>query len=149
MRRPWSAARWDRVDGPLPPRHQPRGRRSGRPIGTPRTALSLSEVGSPNRHVCAGPMRTRDRDTPDTPPRPQPTRPRGIPSTDPHLATELSDRSPLFYAEIYHDLRARGRVLSQVNMLLVALARSMKATVLTSDRDFEALPELRVENWLK
>jgi len=95
MRRPWSAARWDRVDGPLPPRHQPRGRRSGRPIGTPRTALSLSEVGSPNRHVCAGPMRTRDRDTPDTPPRPQPTRPRGIPSTDPHLATELSDRSPL------------------------------------------------------
>ncbi len=53
------------------------------------------------------------------------------------------------YAEIYHDLRARGRVLSQVDMLLVALARSMNATILTSDRDFEALPELRLENWLK
>ena len=52
------------------------------------------------------------------------------------------------HAEIYHDLRARGRVLSQVDMVLVALARSMNATLLTSDRDFEALPEIRVENWL-
>jgi tRNA(fMet)-specific endonuclease VapC len=52
------------------------------------------------------------------------------------------------YAEIYLDLRSRGRVLSQVDMLLAALARSMKATLLTSDRDFEALPDLRVENWL-
>ncbi|MGZ3486442.1 MAG: type II toxin-antitoxin system VapC family toxin [Isosphaeraceae bacterium] len=58
-------------------------------------------------------------------------------------------RSLPSYAEIYHDLRARGRVLSQVDMLLAALARSMNATLLTSDRDFEALPELRVENWLK
>lgn len=52
------------------------------------------------------------------------------------------------YAEIYHDLRDRGRVLSQVDMLLAALARSMGATLLTSDRDFDALPDLRVENWL-
>jgi len=49
---------------------------------------------------------------------------------------------------LFHALRARGRVLSQVDMVLVALARSMNATLLTSDRDFEALPELRVENWL-
>ena len=52
------------------------------------------------------------------------------------------------YAEIYHDLRDRGRVLSQVNMLLAALSRSMDATVLTSDRDLDAFPDLRVENWL-
>jgi predicted nucleic acid-binding protein len=51
------------------------------------------------------------------------------------------------YAEIYHDLRARGRALSQVDMLLASMARSMNATLLTSDRDFDALPELRVENW--
>ena len=52
------------------------------------------------------------------------------------------------YAEIFHYLRANGRVLSQVDMMLVALARSMGATLLTSDGDFEALTELRVENWL-
>ena len=53
------------------------------------------------------------------------------------------------YAEIYHDLRARGRVLSQVDMMLAALSRFMDATLLTDDRDFDALPDLRVENWLR
>jgi tRNA(fMet)-specific endonuclease VapC len=52
------------------------------------------------------------------------------------------------YAEIYHDLRARGRVLSQVDMMLASLSRSLDATLLTDDRDFEALPDLQVENWL-
>jgi predicted nucleic acid-binding protein len=52
------------------------------------------------------------------------------------------------YAEIYHDLRDRGRVLSQVDMLLAALSRSMDATLFTSDRDFDALPNVRVENRL-
>jgi tRNA(fMet)-specific endonuclease VapC len=58
-----------------------------------------------------------------------------------------SSIAPL-YAEIYHDLRDRGRVLSQVDMMLAAVSRSMDATVLTSDRDFDALPDLRVENWV-
>jgi predicted nucleic acid-binding protein len=33
-------------------------------------------------------------------------------------------------------------------MLLAALSRFMDATLLTSDHDFDALPDLRVENWL-
>jgi predicted nucleic acid-binding protein len=32
-------------------------------------------------------------------------------------------------------------------MMLAALARQHKLTVLTTDRDFEALPDLRTENW--
>jgi tRNA(fMet)-specific endonuclease VapC len=52
------------------------------------------------------------------------------------------------YAEIYHHLRDQGRVLSQVDMMLAALCRSMDATLLSSDRDLDALPDLRVENWL-
>jgi predicted nucleic acid-binding protein len=52
------------------------------------------------------------------------------------------------YAEIFHDLRANGRVLSQVDMLLAAITRSMNATLLTSDRDFDAFADIRVENWL-
>ena len=52
------------------------------------------------------------------------------------------------YAGMYHSLREEGRVLSQVDMLLGALARSLNATLLTSDRDFEAPADLRLENWL-
>lgn len=52
------------------------------------------------------------------------------------------------YGEIFNDLRRRGRALSQIDMLLAALCRHMGLTLLTSDRDFEALPTLPTENWL-
>lgn len=52
------------------------------------------------------------------------------------------------YGEIHRDLRQRGRVLSQVDMMLAALARQMQLTVVTSDQDFAALPELARENWI-
>jgi tRNA(fMet)-specific endonuclease VapC len=52
------------------------------------------------------------------------------------------------YGAIYLELRRQGRVLSQVDMMLAALARQPKLTVLTTDRDFEALTGLRVENWV-
>jgi hypothetical protein len=38
--------------------------------------------------------------------------------------------------------------LSQVDMILAALARQHKLTILTTDRDFEVLTDLRVENWV-
>jgi tRNA(fMet)-specific endonuclease VapC len=52
-----------------------------------------------------------------------------------------------FYGEIYGDLRRRGRALSQVDMMLAALARQMRLTLVTFDRDFEALPDIPTENW--
>ena len=52
------------------------------------------------------------------------------------------------YGQVYRELRRIGRVLSQVDMLLAALVRHLKWTLLTSDRDFEALPDLRTENWM-
>ena len=54
----------------------------------------------------------------------------------------------LRYGEIHFDLRRRGRVLSQVDMIVVALARQMNLIVVTSDQDFAALPDVPVENWL-
>lgn len=51
------------------------------------------------------------------------------------------------YNTIYLDLKSRGRVLSQVDMMVAALARIMKLTVLTTDRDFNALPDIRTEDW--
>ncbi len=52
------------------------------------------------------------------------------------------------YGVIHHDLRRRGRVLSQVDMMLAALGRQMTLTVATSDQDFAALPDITTENWL-
>lgn len=51
------------------------------------------------------------------------------------------------YGEIHSDLRRRGRALSQVDMMLAALARQMALTLVTADRDFEALPDIPTENW--
>jgi predicted nucleic acid-binding protein len=52
------------------------------------------------------------------------------------------------YGEIYRELRRIGRAMSQVDMQLAALVRETKWTLLTADKDFEALPEIRTENWL-
>jgi tRNA(fMet)-specific endonuclease VapC len=59
----------------------------------------------------------------------------------------LDTNTTRFYGAVYIELRRLGRVLSQVDMVLAALARQHKLTVLTTDRDFEALTDLRVENW--
>jgi tRNA(fMet)-specific endonuclease VapC len=48
---------------------------------------------------------------------------------------------------LHHDLKRRGRVLSQVDMMLAALARQMNLTLVTSDNDFTALPDIPVEKW--
>jgi len=53
------------------------------------------------------------------------------------------------YGQIYQDLRKRGRVLSQVDIMLAALAKQMDLTLATTDRDFDALAEIRTENWLR
>ncbi len=52
------------------------------------------------------------------------------------------------YGQIFLELRRRGRPLSQVDTMLAAIAREMNVTLLTTDSDFEALPDIRTENWL-
>jgi tRNA(fMet)-specific endonuclease VapC len=52
------------------------------------------------------------------------------------------------YGEIHSDLRRRGRVLSQCDMMIAALAKQMQLVILTTDNDFAALPELPRENWV-
>ena len=53
------------------------------------------------------------------------------------------------YGDIYTELRRRGRVLSQVDIMVAALARQLKLTVLTTDGDFEALPDIPTDDWSK
>jgi tRNA(fMet)-specific endonuclease VapC len=56
-------------------------------------------------------------------------------------------RTARIYGDLFMELRRRGRVLSQVDIMVAALARQMKLTVLTTDRDFEALPDIETEDW--
>ena len=59
----------------------------------------------------------------------------------------LDAETTRLYGAVYIELRHLGRALSQVDMLLAALARQHRLTVLTTDRDFEALTDLHFENW--
>jgi tRNA(fMet)-specific endonuclease VapC len=52
------------------------------------------------------------------------------------------------YGALYLELRRSGRTLSQVDMVLAALARQTGLVLLTTDRDFQALPDIHTENWL-
>ena len=60
----------------------------------------------------------------------------------------LDDDTARLYGAVYLELRRQGRVLSQVDMMLAALAREHKLTLLTTDQDFQALTDLRLENWV-
>ena len=51
------------------------------------------------------------------------------------------------YGEVAKIVSERGRVLSPVDITLVSFAMLMNATLLTTDLDFLALPEIRTENW--
>ena len=52
------------------------------------------------------------------------------------------------YGVFHNDLKRRGRVLSQVDIMIAALAQQMKLTIVTTDQDFTALPDILTENWL-
>jgi tRNA(fMet)-specific endonuclease VapC len=60
----------------------------------------------------------------------------------------LDGHTARIFGEVFNELRRKGRSLSQVDMIVAALARQHSLTVLTTDRDFEAFPELRLENWV-
>ena|SRR5437762_13360834 len=52
-----------------------------------------------------------------------------------------------YFGEIANDLRRRGRALSQIDVILAALCREMDLTLVTTDKDFTALPWLKTEDW--
>ena len=60
----------------------------------------------------------------------------------------LDAETTRLYGSVYIELRRQGRALSQVDIVIAAMARQHRLTVLTTDRDFEALADLVVENWV-
>jgi predicted nucleic acid-binding protein len=61
----------------------------------------------------------------------------------------IDQKTTRIYGDIYVELRRRGRVLSQVDIMVAALARQMNLTILTTDGDFKALPDIRTADWSK
>jgi tRNA(fMet)-specific endonuclease VapC len=51
-------------------------------------------------------------------------------------------------AQLQVSLRRQGRQLKTVDALIAAIALRYNLIVLTSDNDFDAIPDLRCENWL-
>lgn len=52
------------------------------------------------------------------------------------------------YGEIYQEMKKAGRALSQVDMMLAAMCRHSNLILLTTDQDFQIIPDIRCENWL-
>ncbi len=52
------------------------------------------------------------------------------------------------FANLFQELRSAGRMLTQFDLLIAALARQHKITLLTADQDFKPVTQVRVENWL-
>lgn len=51
-------------------------------------------------------------------------------------------------ADLQIALRRRGRQLATVDALIATVALRYNLTLLTADKDFQAVPQLRHENWL-
>lgn len=52
------------------------------------------------------------------------------------------------YAQAFNITRAAGKVIGFVDLILIAMARTSGAIILRTDRDFEALPDVKTENWI-
>jgi predicted nucleic acid-binding protein len=53
-----------------------------------------------------------------------------------------------YYGSVAKIAKARGRALSSIDIVLAGFAWKDDVVLLTADRDFEAFPEVRTENWI-
>lgn len=52
------------------------------------------------------------------------------------------------YAQLYADLRRRGRTIQSIDLMIAAIASTLpKCTIFSADRDFLSVPGIRIENW--
>ncbi|MGH2460329.1 MAG: type II toxin-antitoxin system VapC family toxin, partial [Chloroflexota bacterium] len=64
-------------------------------------------------------------------------------------AYSIDEDTAITAAHIRVLLRRQGRQLQTVDALVAAVALRERLVLLTTDRDFDAVPELYAENWLK
>ncbi len=60
----------------------------------------------------------------------------------------LFDEPAYEYGRIFAEVKRRGRIIQQIDMMIAAIARSLgNCVVVSSDSDLSAVPGLAVENW--
>jgi predicted nucleic acid-binding protein len=64
-------------------------------------------------------------------------------------AWPVAEDSIRAYGEFHALARERGRALSFVDLLLLGMAHQLGAVVLTTDKDFDAFPEVDHESWVE
>ncbi len=70
---------------------------------------------------------------------------------DRHVPLEqriIDEETAVEFAEVFRELRMAGRVMSQFDLLIAALARQRRLILLTADQDFRPVAGLHVESWL-
>jgi tRNA(fMet)-specific endonuclease VapC len=60
----------------------------------------------------------------------------------------MNEQTAVEFGSLFAELRRVGRVLSPFDLLIAASARQHDLTLLTADRDFQAVPRLKIDNWL-
>ena len=58
-----------------------------------------------------------------------------------------NDAIAVVYGPLRADLQARGKVLSPVDTLIAAHARALDAVLVSSDRAFQQVPGLQLQDW--
>ena len=58
------------------------------------------------------------------------------------------EETAVAFADIFSELRADGRMLSQFDLLIAPLARQYGLILLTADQDFQSVRGLKIENRL-
>lgn len=67
----------------------------------------------------------------------------------PHLACiSIQESDATQAAELQIQLRRRGKQLETVDALCATIALRYDLTLLTTDHDFDPIPDLRIENWI-
>ena len=51
-------------------------------------------------------------------------------------------------AEIYANLRKKGRLIEDADILIASIAKTKKLILVTNDTDFQRVQGLKIENWL-
>ena len=68
----------------------------------------------------------------------------------PHIACiTIQESDAEQAADLQVQMRRRGRQLETVDALCAVIALRHDLTLLTTDRDFNPIPDLKIENWLK
>lgn len=52
-------------------------------------------------------------------------------------------------AEIYAELQRKGELIKDADILIASIANTGNFTLVSDDSDFDRIPGLRVENWLR